>query len=369
EISVGDYEKFTLKGTVIEEPGWTKYDDRQGKDKFLPKLNKGDQVNIDFKPVEKETSPPKHYTIETLNNYLKNPFKEEKAAAKEQVQEGEHEDDSEEYRAIFEGLELGTEATRTGIIDNARKSGYIELKKDVYRILPDGEFLIESLEMLKISMDKYKTSELGQALKKVYRGKITVKDSVDLAKEQIAAVFNNRSAQDDIGYYGDEIGICPSCGEKIIRRKGFYGCNGYKERNCKFSINTTLCGRVIPLSAVKQLLERGTTEQIDGFISKKSGKTFSARLVLDEEKKVVFSFDALAARRRPAPQKDTSKEKISCPLCGRPVIKGNSAYGCAGYKEGCTFRLPFTTESGERISDREAGELILKMKNAHETNR
>ena len=84
EISVGDYEKFTLKGTVIEEPGWTKYDDRQGKDKFLPKLNKGDQVNIDFKPVEKETSPPKHYTIETLNNYLKNPFKEEKAASKEQ---------------------------------------------------------------------------------------------------------------------------------------------------------------------------------------------------------------------------------------------------------------------------------------------
>ncbi len=28
-----------------------------------------------------------------------------------------------------------------------------------------------------------------------------------------------------------------------------------------------------------------------------------------------------------------------CPLCGRPVIKGNSAYGCSGWKEGCGFVL------------------------------
>ena len=187
-IDVGELESFTLKGMIIEEPGWTKYDDRQGKDKLLPKLQKGDAVTIDFKPVERETSPPKHYTIETLNNYLKNPFKEEKAAAKEQS-EGENEDDTEDYKAIFEGLELGTEATRTGIIENAIKSRYIALKKDVYTILPEGEFFIESLDRMQISMDKYKTSDLGKALKQVYHGKITVNDSVELAKAQIRAVF------------------------------------------------------------------------------------------------------------------------------------------------------------------------------------
>ena len=37
-----------MKGTVIVEPGWTKYDDNAQKDKILPKLNKGDIVNIDF---------------------------------------------------------------------------------------------------------------------------------------------------------------------------------------------------------------------------------------------------------------------------------------------------------------------------------
>ena len=54
-IDVGDLEKFTLKGMVMLEKGWTKYDDYTQKDKVLPALNKGDAVNIDFKPVEKET--------------------------------------------------------------------------------------------------------------------------------------------------------------------------------------------------------------------------------------------------------------------------------------------------------------------------
>ena len=29
-----------------------------------------------------------------------------------------------------------------------------------------------------------------------------------------------------------------------------------------------------------------------------------------------------------------------CPLCGKDVIKGKAAYGCSGWKEGCTFVLP-----------------------------
>lgn len=41
----------------------------------------------------------------------------------------ENKDDTEDYKAIFEGLELGTEATRTGIINNAINSKYIALKK------------------------------------------------------------------------------------------------------------------------------------------------------------------------------------------------------------------------------------------------
>ncbi|MBQ3064678.1 MAG: DNA topoisomerase III, partial [Clostridia bacterium] len=186
-------EVFTLRGTVIRVPGWMKYDDAPKNHKILPLLSEGDLVKVNFQPVDKKTKPPEHYTIETLNNYLKNPFKEDKAAAKKAAQhESEDEgdpDDAEDYRAIFEGLELGTEATRTGIIDNARKSKYIQLKKDVYTILPDGEFLIQSLEKMEISMDKYKTSTLGRSLKRVYRGKDSIKVCVMLAEKEISEIL------------------------------------------------------------------------------------------------------------------------------------------------------------------------------------
>lgn len=278
KIAVGDYEEFTLKGVTMIEKGWTKYDDYTKKDKLLPPLKTGDLIDTDFKPVEKETSAPKHYTIETLNNYLKNPFKDDKNNA-------ENESDEEEYRAIFEGLELGTEATRTGIIDNAIKSEYIQLKKDVYTILPAGVYLIESLSMMGISMDKYKTSELGQALKKVYRSEISIWDSVELAKNEIKSVFEKKKqppeTDTDYGYYGDIVGKCPLCGNDVVRTRFGYGCSGYKENGCKFSVSAKICGRVISVENVKRLLSEGETYKINGFISK-NNKSFDASLVLEE---------------------------------------------------------------------------------------
>ena len=291
KISVGNYEDFLLKGMIIKEVGWTKFDTPSSKDKILPNLNVGDKVNTLFKLKEKETTPPKHYTIETLNNYLMNPFKEDKKELEERIENGEEVDDTEDYKAIFEGLELGTEATRTGIIDNAKKSEYIQLKKDVYTILPKGEYLIESLSKMNISMDKYKTSEMGKALKKVYRDEISVQDSVNLACQEIKEVFEKKDVaierDTDIGFYGDIVGKCPLCGNDVIRNRFAYGCRDYQ--NCKFKINTTICGRIISKSNVEKLLNEGVTSNIEGFISK-NGKNFNARLKLDNENKVVFDF-------------------------------------------------------------------------------
>ena len=287
-IAVGDKEEFLLKGLVIIERGWMKYDDASQKDKMLPKLSKGDVVNIAFTPKEKETTPPKHYTIETLNNYLKNPFRDEKAAAEDTVGS----DDAEEYKAVFEGLELGTEATRTGIIDNARKSGYIALTKDVYTILPGGEYLIESLDRLGIQMDKFKTSEMGKALKKVFRGEMTVEGSVALAAAEVREVFESRAdtieEDTDIGVFMEEIGACPLCGKPVIRGKYNYGCSGYRD-GCEFRVNLSICGRVISKTNVKKLLSEGKTSKIRGFVSKKTGKPFDATLRL-QDGKAIFDF-------------------------------------------------------------------------------
>ncbi len=282
-IQVGKYETFTVKGTVILEPGWTKFDDTPRSDKLLPNVNKGDAINIDFQPKEKETAPPKHYTIETLNNYLKNPFRDEKKAA-------ETEDDAEEYRAMFEGLELGTEATRTGIIENALKSKYIELKKDVYYILPGGEFLIESLSRMRISMDKYKTSTLGKALKQVFRGELTVDGAVALAEEEIRQVFaeeiNNPQSPDYCGYFGDETGVCPLCGKTVKRGRYAYECESGKD-GCGLRIPVALCGRNISVAEARALLTAGRTEKLEGFVSKK-GNPFAAALKLENGKTEFF---------------------------------------------------------------------------------
>ena len=294
-IRVGDYEDFSIKGTVILQKGWTKYDDYTQKDKILPKLAKGDVVNINFKPVEKETAPPKHYTIETLNNYLKNPFKEDKAAIADKQQNADdnyNTDDSEDYKAIFEGLELGTEATRTGIIDNARSSQYINLNKDVYTILPGGIFMIESLMQMNINMDKYKTSQLGQALKKVYHGKIAIEDAIALTEKELTDIFSSKDVPIEIdtdnGFVGDEVGLCPICGGRIKRTKFGYGCSNYRETGCKFAIGGYILGRSISKSNVQLLLTNGRTSKIQGFTSK-NGKKFDAYLKL-QDGKVVFDF-------------------------------------------------------------------------------
>lgn len=287
-VCVGELEEFVLKGLTITQRGWMKYDDSGKKDKILPSLSKGDKVNIRFVPVEKETSPPKHYTIETLNNYLKNPFREEKASVDDSIGA----DDAEEYRAMFEGVELGTEATRTGIIDNARKSGYIKLNKDVYTILPDGEFLIEYLDRLKISMDKFKTSEMGRALKRVYRGEIQVDDVVNMAKKEITSYFSvpklSPEEDTDIGFFGDVIGNCPLCGGVVKRNRYAYGCSEYKS-GCKFSIPTYLCQRAISLTNAKMLLDVGRSSKIKGFVSKK-GTSFDSFLEI-QEGRCIFKFD------------------------------------------------------------------------------
>lgn len=295
-------ETFTVKGTVMLERGWTKYDDYTTKDKILPNLSEGDEVPVDFKPTEKETQPPKHYTIETLNSYLKNPFREDKSSAKKSVDEAndtdtEEENDEAEYRAMLSGLELGTEATRTGIIDNARRSGYIALTKDVYTILPMGEYLIESLDQMGITMDKYKTAEVGKSLKKVFRGQFGIMDSVSVAEREIRSVFDNQTdftpsppptqtkEEENIG---DPVGKCPICGSDVYGRKFSYACEKFRN-GCDFSIGTKICGKSITSATIKKMLSTGSSGTLKGFTSK-TGKKFDAELKLVSGK-LTFVFD------------------------------------------------------------------------------
>ena len=121
--------------------------------------------------MSKETSPPKRYTTETLSNYLKNPFRTEKVS------------DDEAYRELFNGIEIGTEATRTQIIENAKKNKYISEKSGVYMLEDMGEYLIDRLDTLGIDLYKEKTVYLNQILKNIYTGKETIAGMLMKIKE------------------------------------------------------------------------------------------------------------------------------------------------------------------------------------------
>ena len=142
-------------------------------------------------------------------------------------------------------------------------------------------------------MDKYKTSELGRALKQVYRGEITVRDSVALAEREVAEIFARSAPAADIevrsdtGTLGEILGPCPRCQRNVIRGKNAYGCMGYKD-GCEFRVGIHICHRDVPKDEVARLLATGATGIIRGFLSK-NGKRFDGRLIL-RDGQAVFDF-------------------------------------------------------------------------------
>ena len=141
-------------------------------------------------------------------------------------------------------------------------------------------------------MDKYKTSTLGQGLKKVFHNEWKISDVVNLTKQEISEVFQKENIpiekEIDTGFYGDKIGTCPICGEDVIRNRYGYGCLGYKN-GCTFKINGVICKRVISKNNAIKILKEGESSKIEGFISK-NNKEFSAKLKL-EDNKLVFDFN------------------------------------------------------------------------------
>jgi DNA topoisomerase-3 len=74
----------------------------------------------------------------------------------------------------------------------------------------------------------------------------------------------------------------------------------------------------------------------------------------DQEKKKA------PAKRKPAIKK---LEEIVCPICGNGhILKGNSAYGCSKFREGCTLRLPFTDFADTLTPAKLAAEIKKKFK-------
>lgn len=77
---------------------------------------------------------------------------------------------------------------------------------------------------------------------------------------------------------------CPCCSGSLKEKGKLYECE------CGFKLWKTISNKTLTENQIKDLLEKGVTKEIKGFISK-AGKEFSARLIIDtEEKQVTFDF-------------------------------------------------------------------------------
>ncbi len=77
--------------------------------------------------------------------------------------------------------------------------------------------------------------------------------------------------------------------------------------------------------------------------------TYEAKAFLEELKEMVrqIVLNVKSDNRRSFSSSATNKpDNIIgniCPVCAKgTIIKGNTAYGCSNWKNGCTYRQPFT---------------------------
>lgn len=300
QISVGE-ELIYLTGESIINESYLKIEPERINNK-LPNLTKYQEFDVKFIVMEKKTTIPKKVTESELANFLKNPFKNTKSD--EEIEGMNEENDTDDYKSILNGIEIGTEATRTGIIENAKLYKYITQDKQHFSIEPKGILLIDLLDKLKIDLYKEKTVVFSMIQKQVYKGTKKIDDVIATVSDELNTIINKENIEvnnliensseiiNNIKSKSKEIiGYCPRCNYPIYGNSKAFYCSNYKG-GCKFALWKedkffTSRGKKITKAIATSLLNNKSVDVYK--LKSKSGKEYNALFTLiDDGKNIKF---------------------------------------------------------------------------------
>jgi DNA topoisomerase III len=278
ETTVASY-IFRTRGRVLVVPGWrgvygegleerSDADDDEGTDQALPKLEQGEAARtLEVASDEKETKPPRRYSDASL------------LAAMETA--GKLVDD-DELREAMKDSGIGTPATRAAIIERLIDVGYIER---------DGRSLVcteKGLNVIRL-LDGHALTSPGMTGDWEHRlGRIELGEETrqrfmaDIAEFARGTVTELDAKLKEVRIPRANLGPCPVCGQDIVENRKGFSCWSREDPGCGFVIWKSKAGKTLPMAVAKELIATGRTARAVTGFKGRSGKSFRARLALEQ---------------------------------------------------------------------------------------
>ena len=276
--------EFTAKGKTVKRLGWRALDaayhsalknaepDKETEDKSLPELTEGQSLSLSGATVkEGKTSPPKHFTEDTLLSAME-------TAGKDDMPE-----DAERQG-------LGTPATRAGILEKLVSTGFLERKKSkkTVQLMPSHDAVSLITVLPEQLQSPLLTAEWEHRLSEIERGELSPEDFMGGICAMLRELVRTYQVIKGTEYLftppREVVGKCPRCGGDVAElQKGFF-C---QTESCKFAIwknnKWWELKRKQPTKAIVTALLKDGRAHVTGLYSEKTGKTYDATVVLEDD--------------------------------------------------------------------------------------
>jgi DNA topoisomerase-3 len=294
---------FRTRGKLMLVPGWrgvygetadvdgagARSDDDEGREQQLPRLERGESVSVrEVASEEKETKPPRRYTEGSLLAAME--------TAGKLVEE-------EELREAMKDSGIGTPATRAAIIERLIQVGYVERDARALVVTEKGLNVIRLLGEHPLTSPGL-TGDWEHRLAKIETSmdsrEAFMKDIVKFTSDTVGELDSKLK---DVRIPRANLGPCPVCGRDIVENRKGYSCWSREDPGCGFVIWKAKAGKQLPIAVARELIKTGRTEKPVGGFKGRSGRSFRARLALQqtEDGKWRVEFDEPWAREGAKP--------------------------------------------------------------------